>query len=180
MVSQTNEAALETIIEQYLVNQNGFYQGHPSNFNKQFAIDTERLWDFLKETQASELTKLQRQSDWERKLLERLDRIIKKYGILHVLRKGLEVDDANFTFFYVLPLASSSQSIKDNFAKNQFSITRQVCYSLSNPLEEIDMVLFVNGLPLISMELKNPWTGQTAKLHGQKQYKYERSISEPL
>lgn len=180
MVSQTNEAALETIIEQYLTQQNGFYQGTPNSYNKQFAIDTERFWNFLESTQASELAKLQRSKDWKRKILERLDRIIKKYGILHLLRKGLDVDDAKFTFLYVLPLASSSQSIKDNFAKNQFSITRQVRYSSSNPLEEIDMVLFVNGLPLITIELKNPWTGQTARQHGQNQYKFERNISEPL
>lgn len=180
MVSQTNEAALETIIEQHLITQNGFYQGNPNNFEKKCAIDTERLWNFLESTQASELAKLQRSPDWQRKILERLDRIIKKYGILHVLRKGLDVDDAKFTFLYVLPLASSSQSIKENFVKNQFSITRQVRYSSSNPLEEIDMVLFVNGLPLITIELKNPWTGQTARLHGQNQYKFERNISEPL
>lgn len=180
MVSQTNETALETIIEQYLVAQNGFYQGNPNNFDKKFAIDTERLWNFLETTQATELAKLQRSPDWQRKILERLDRIIKTYGILHVLRKGLDVDDAKFTFLYVLPLASSSQTIKDNFAKNQFSVTRQVRYSISNPLEEIDMVIFVNGLPLITIELKNPWTGQTAKLHGQKQYKFERDIRESL
>ena len=180
MVSQTNEAALETIIEQHLIAQNGFYQGNPNNFEKKCAIDTERFWNFLESTQASELAKLQRSPDWQRKILERLDRIIKKYGILHLLRKGLDVDDAKFTFLYVLPLASSSQSIKENFVKNQFSITRQVRYSSSNPLEEIDMVLFVNGLPLITIELKNPWTGQTARLHGQNQYKFERNISEPL
>ncbi|MBX9598896.1 MAG: type I restriction endonuclease subunit R [Burkholderiales bacterium] len=180
MVSQTNEAALETIIEQHLIAQNGFYSGSPDNYNKQFAIDTERFWSFLETTQATELAKLQRSPDWQRKILERLDKIIKKYGILHVLRKGLDVDDAKFTFLYVLPLASSSQTIKDNFAKNQFSVTRQVRYSLSNQLEEIDMVLFVNGLPLITIELKNPWTGQTARLHGQNQYKFERNINEPL
>lgn len=180
MVSQTNEAALETIIEQFLIEPNGFYQGNPSSYDKQFAIDAERFWDFLETTQATELEKLQRSPDWQRKILERLDRITKKYGVLHILRKGLEVDDANFTFLYVLPLASSSQTIKDNFAKNQFSVTRQIRYSLSNPLEEIDIVIFVNGLSLITIELKNPWTGQTARLHGQNQYKFERNIHEPL
>ncbi len=180
MTSQTNEAALETIIEHYLIEQNGFYQGNPNNYDKQFAIDIERFWNFLETTQVSELVKLQRSPDWQRKILERLDRIIKKYGVLHVLRRGLDVDDAKFTFLYVLPLASSSQSIKDNFTKNQFSVTRQVHYSSSNSHEEIDLVLFVNGLPLITIELKNPWTGQTARLQGQNQYKFERDISQPL
>ena len=132
MVSQTNEAALETIIEQHLIAQNGFYQGNPNNFEKKCAIDTERFWNFLESTQASKLAKLQRSPDWQRKILERLDRIIKKYGILHLLRKGLDVDDAKFTFLYVLPLASSSQSIKENFVKNQFSINKtNKCYFLT-------------------------------------------------
>ncbi|MGN6421439.1 MAG: type I restriction endonuclease subunit R, partial [Pseudobacter sp.] len=85
-----------------------------------------------------------------------------------------------FTLFYVAPLASSSQSLKDNFEKNEFSVTRQLRYSANNPTEEIDIVLFVNGLPLITMELKNQWTGQSAKSHGQFQYRYKRDSNQPL
>ena len=82
--------------------------------------------------------------------------------------------------FYLLPLASSSETIKKNFESNQFSVTRQLRYSLSNPKEEIDMVLFVNGLPFSTLELKNQWTGQNAKVHGQNQYKFKRDITQPL
>ncbi len=59
-------------------------------------------------------------------------------------------------------------------------MTRQVRYSQTNPGEEIDMVLFVNGLPLITIELKNAWTGQTARYHGQKQYRDGRDATQPL
>jgi len=106
--------------------------------------------------------------------------MIKKYGILRLLRKGLEVDDAHFTLLYVLPMASSSESVKKNFENNQFSVTRQLRYSISNTKEEIDMVLFVNGLPFSTMELKNQWTGQNAKVNGQNQYKHKRDITQPL
>lgn len=203
MPSQTNEAALEATIEKKLtgfcleelksdssslVNEpkelyrsgNGYYIGHASNFNTKYAIDEVRFWHFLETTQKEELAKLQKQNDWKLKILDRLDRMIKKYGVLKLLRKGLEVDDAHFTLFYVLPLASSSQTVKDNFHKNEFSVTRQVRYSLSNPREEIDMVLFINGLPFSTMELKNHWTGQNAKVHGQNQYKFKRDITQPL
>ncbi|MDT9105994.1 type I restriction endonuclease, partial [Escherichia coli] len=81
------------------------------------------------------------------------------------------VDDAHFELMYPAPLASSSPRVHENFAANIFSITRQVRYSQTNPSEEIDMVLFINGLPLITIELKNAWTGQTARYHGQKQYR---------
>ncbi len=205
MPSKTNEQALEATIEKRLtgscleefneknialntVNEpsasyrsgNGYYIGLPEDFNTKYAIDENRFWDFLESTQKDELAKLQRQSDWKLKILERLDRMIKKYGILRLFRKGLDVDDAHFTLLYPLPLASSSDSIKANFEANQFSVTRQLRYSLSNPGEEIDMVLFVNGLPFATMELKNHWTGQNAKVHGQNQYKFKRDIAQPL
>ena len=74
-------------------------------------------------------------------------------------------------------MASSSQTVKDNFDKNEFSVTRQIRYNLENTREEIDMVVFVNGLAIASLELKNPWTGQNAKVHGIKQYKHDRDTA---
>lgn len=203
--SKTNEQALESAIEKKLTGTcleelkakgivlnelqesaeeyrsgSGYYIGKPAHFNKQYAIDEVRLWHFLEATQKEELEKLQKQSDWKLKILERIDRMIKKYGIVHIFRKGLDIDDAHFTLLYPLPLASSSETVKKNFESNEFSVTRQLCYSSANPGEEIDMVLFVNGLPFATMELKNPWTGQNAKVHGQNQYKFKRDISQPL
>ncbi len=201
MPTQTNEQALEASIEKKLTGScleelkqqgdvqertevyrsgNGYYMGYANDFNTKYAIDEVRFWHFLATTQAEELAKIQKQNDWKLKILDRLDRMIKKYGVVKLLRKGLDVDDAHFTLFYVLPLASSSQSVKDNFDHNEFSVTRQVRYSLTNPREEIDMVLFINGLPFSTMELKNHWTGQNAKVHGQNQYKFKRDITQPL
>lgn len=199
MPSQTNELALETAIEKALCgistedikngtvsdpaepySSNGYQIGIPADFNARFALDEVRFWNFLETTQKAELEKLKRQSDWKIKILDRFDKLIKKYGVLRLLRKGLAVDDAHFTLFYVAPLQNSSQSIKDNFESNQFSVTRQLRYSVSNPLEEIDMVIFINGIPISTIELKNHWTGQNAKVHGVNQYKYKRDITQPL
>ena len=158
----------------------GYFVGQPINYNKQFAIDEQFFWDFLEITQKDELDKLKRQSDWKLKILNRFDRMIKKYGVLHLLKKGLQVDDAHFTLFYQFPLASSSNQVRENFESNRFSITRQLQYNQDNPREELDVVLFINGIPLVTMELKNPWTGQNAKLHGQEQYKKDRDNKQPL
>lgn len=159
---------------------NGFYIGLPEDYNAKFAIDEYRFWHFLETTQKEELAKLQTQSDWKLKIVERLDRMIKKYGVLKLLRKGLEVNDAYFVLLYQLPLASSSETVKKAFESNEFSVTRQVRYSLDNPGQEIDMVIFVNGIPLSTLELKNHWTGQNAKVDGQNQYRYKRDITQPL
>lgn len=205
MPSLTNEQALEATIEKQLTGTcledlkeqhialntlneraelyragNGYYLGLPEDFNAKYAIDESRFWDFLQTTQQDELAKLQKQNDWKLKILERLDRMIKKYGVIRLFRKGLDVDDAHFTLLYPLPLASSSPTVKANFENNQFSATRQLRYSLTNTGEEIDMVLFVNGLPFATMELKNHWTGQNAKVHGQNQYKFKRDLTQPL
>lgn len=202
MQCQTNEQALEAAIEKILTGTcleelkasedpvqdapgfysagMGYYTGTSNAFNAKYALDEIRFWHFLKETQQKELEKLQSSADWKLKILARYDRMVKKYGILRLLRKGLEVEDAHFTLLYQLPMASSSQAVKDNFEKNEFSVTRQVHYNLDNPREEIDMVVFVNGMAVATLELKNHWTGQNARMHGVKQYKYDRDFRQPL
>lgn len=197
MPSQTNELALEIAIERALTGtclewqgdgkthepppNNGFRMGLASDFDPTYALDTGLFWDFLESTQPDELDKLRRLSpDWKLKILQRFDRMVKKYGVLRLLRKGLEVDDAHFTLLYQLPLASSGKTVRENFAKNVFSATRQVRYNMEKPGEEIDMVVFLNGIPLATLELKNHWTGQNAKVHGIKQYKTDRDPKQPL
>ncbi len=200
--SQTNEQALEATIEKSLTGTcreelqanpeqvqepeeiyhsgKGFFMGEPADFDPKYAIDQKRFWHFLENTQHEELEKLQRSGDWKLKILERYDRMVKKYGLLRLLRKGLEIDDAHLTLFYELPLNSSSQRVKEAFENNEFSVTRQVHYNEDKPHEEIDMVVFINGMSVSTLELKNHWTGQTAKINGIRQYKYERDVQQPL
>ncbi|MDE1492468.1 type I restriction endonuclease subunit R [Xenorhabdus bovienii] len=205
MVSKTNEQALESAIEKYLVGVSSeelkedlfvhetgtkysveadtrYSAGVSEDFDNQYALDRRFFWQFLEKTQKEELAKLKKNTptDWQRKLLERYDRLIKKHGVLHLLKKGLNIDDAHFDLMYSVPLASSSDKVKQNFTDNIFSCTRQVRYSLANPRQEIDMVLFINSIPIITLELKNTWTGQTARYHGQKQYREDRDPNQPL
>ncbi|RWX46400.1 type I restriction enzyme, R subunit [Candidatus Electrothrix aarhusensis] len=200
MVSKTNEQALEATIEKALTGTcreeqatsqpnsvaeqslpyrtgQGFHQGASKDFNPKYALDEPRFWSFLETSQPQELAKLQRAGDWQVKILTRLDRMIKKYGVLHLLRKGLEIDDAHFTLFYQL---ASSAVVQEKFNSNQFSVIRQVHYNLDKPAEAIDMVIFCNGLPLATLELKNHWTGQSAAVNGIRQYTNERDCRQPL
>lgn len=196
MTSDTREIALEEAIARHLTgadvigiaeissghDERALYrQGSASDFDSVLALDTRLFWEFLQVTQGETLEKLQNRSpaDWQARILQRLDRMIKKYGLLQLLKKGLAVEDAHFTLMYPAPLASSAQSVHDNFAANIWSVTRQVHHSVANPGESVDMVLFINGLPIVTLELKNAWTGQTARYHGQKQYR-ERDATQPL
>ncbi|WP_288061766.1 type I restriction endonuclease subunit R [Rodentibacter caecimuris] len=200
MVSGTKEKDLEIAIEKaltgtwreseenqinepgafYSPKHHGFLLAFSQDFDAQFAIDRRLFWQFLQNSQKEELMRFRElnPNDWQRKILERLDRQIKKLGVLHVLKKGLDIDNAHFDLLYPVPLASSGEKVRSNFALNLFSCMRQVPYS-SVTGETVDMALFINGLPIITIELKNHWTGQTARFDAQAQYK-KRDTNQPL
>ena len=200
--SNTKEIALEQTIERSLTGgynqeelntdhiahndpllygKSNYLIGMPTSYDKALAIDKEYFWQFLEETQEDELEKLKkRHTNWKAALLHRYHLLVKRHGILYLLKKGLQYEDVHFTLFYQPPLASSSEQIKQDFYKNIFSITRQLTYSEANPGEEIDVVLFINGMPIVTMELKNPWTGQNARFHGIRQYQYDRDTTQTL
>lgn len=178
MVSQTNEAALETHIENALA-KDGYCIGNPADFDREFAIDGKLFWQFLEATQPKELAKLKDRPNWQRLLLERLNKKIKKDSVLAVLKKGLDIDDAHFDLLYRLPYNDLNPEVVANFAANVFSVTRQVHYSESDTFKSVDMVLFLNGLAIATLELKNPWTGQNVH-NAIKQYRTDRDPREPL
>lgn len=178
MVSQTNEVALETHIENALA-KDGYYIGTPADFDREFAVDGKLFWQFLEITQPKELAKLKDRPNWQRLLLERLNKKIKKDSVLAVLKKGLDIDDAHFDLLYRLPYNDLNPQVTANFEANVFSVTRQVHYSESDTFKSVDMVLFVNGLAIATLELKNPWTGQNVH-NAIKQYRTDRDPREPL
>ena len=199
-LSKTNEQAFEALIEKALVgstheertasgqndveaqspNAQQYYWGQPKDMDKKLAIDLRRLWAFLESTQ-HEVLKEYKGKDLKSELPKRISKDIETFGVIKVLREGVDVDNIHLSLFYPKPSAADSETSKLKYAQNQFSLTRQQTFSVANPGLEIDMVLFVNGLPIFTFELKNPWTHQTAKYDGQKQYKStERNPKETL
>lgn len=176
-VSKTNEAALEECVEQALL-VNGYEKSNNADYNTEFAIDEKKFWEFLENTQSKELDKLRDRYNWQRLILERLDRKIKKDGIINVLKRGLQIDNAELTLLYRMPYNNLSQDVIKNFDSNIFSIARQIYFSADNA-QSIDIVLFINGLAIATFELKNPWTGQNY-YHARKQYCNDRDPKETL
>lgn len=155
-----------------------YYFGSTKHFDKDKALDVERLFSFLRSS--NQLKEEQANCEtFKRDLLSRLNNVIAKFGLLYVLRNGIEVNGIKLNLFYPKPSAFDSESAHHNYLKNQFSITRQVKFAYDKQ-DSVDMVLFVNGLPIFSMELKNPWTGQSAREHGQRQYRFSRSDKDTL
>ncbi|ARV17636.1 Type-1 restriction enzyme R protein [Curvibacter sp. AEP1-3] len=178
MVSRTNEAALESHIENALA-KDGYRVGDPADFDQEFAVDGKLFWEFLEATQPKELAKLKDRPNWQRLMLERLNKKIKKDSVLSVLKKGLDIDDAHFDLLYRLPYNDLNPEVVANFEANRFSVTRQVHYSQTDTFKSVDMALFVNGLAVATLELKNPWTGQNVQ-NAVRQYRTDRDPKEPL
>ncbi len=178
MPSKTNEKALEDCIENTLI-ANGYHKGESKDFDCEFAVDPAKFWQFLETTQADQLDKLRDRPNWQRLILERLNRKITKDGVICVLKKGIALDDAEITLLNTLPYNDLNPQIKEDFEQNIFSITRQVHYFASNPNLSVDIVLFINGIAIATLELKNPWTNQNV-YHAIKQYREDRDPNEPL
>ncbi|MGG1400287.1 type I restriction endonuclease [Bacillus salipaludis] len=180
MPSNTKESGLETLIVEYLVNSNGYELGKNSDYNKEYAIDETRLFKFLQDTQPDKLETLGvLNSDINRtKFLNRLQGEIAKNGIIEVLRNGVKVYPVTLDLFYITPSQQNAKA-KELYNKNIFSVTRQLMFSRDNTKLALDFAIFINGLPIITCELKNRLTKQNVE-DAVYQYKTDRDPRELL
>jgi len=180
MPIKTKEIIFESEIE-YSLLKNGYIKGNSEDYNREYAVDTALLFKFLRESQPKEWKKLIAKhgtANAEANFLKRLNKDLESHGMLYLLRKGVVDAPARFALCYFQPASGMNQTDADNYKKNILSITRQVHYSTKNE-NSIDVVLFVNGLPVITLELKNPITGQTVE-NAKRQYKFDRNPIELL
>jgi len=165
---------------EWLINQNNYEQGTNTDYNREYAIDETRLFRFLQETQPDALEKLGlHKSDIKKtQFLNRLQGELAKRGIVDVLRNGVKIYPADLIMFYLTPTENNTKA-KVMYEKNIFSVTRQLQYSLDASRLALDMCIFINGLPVITFELKNQLTKQTVE-DAVEQYKTDRDPRELL
>lgn len=180
MPSNIKENGFETLIVNVLVNDNGYEQGNTTEYNKDYAVDEGRLFRFLQETQADALKELGiLDSPLEKeKFLKQLDRKLRGDGVIDLLRKGIRYKHLHLDLFYVRPSLENPDAA-ELYEKNIFSVTRQLQYSKFNPLLALDLCVFLNGLPIITFELKNQLTKQNVN-DAVEQYKKDRIPAELL
>jgi len=189
--TDTTEKGLEAHITQYLCLVNGFEERHFDQYNRTECVDEELLFKFLEDTQPKEVAKLKQSHDsnFRQRILYLINRKIKDEtvvnekclgGIINLLRN--EITDGNtgikLKLFYDKPVSSLNSKDAALYEKNIFSVTRQVHFSTQNE-KSLDVVIFINGLPIITFELKNELTKQNVK-DAIKQYKTTRDPKEEL
>jgi len=158
----------------------GWTLGDPHDYDRTHVVDTRQLFAFLQKTQPEIVTALNiGQPGMSRtKFLERIQSEVAKRGVVDVLRKGIRHGPESVTLYYGLP-TEGNQTATQRFRDDIFSITRQVRYSLDETKRALDLALFVNGLPVATLELKNQITGQNVT-DAINQYIKDRSPKEKL
>ena len=173
------EENFEDHIEQRL-NRSGYSSLQPTDYDKYFCLVPDEVLQFIQTTQPKAYQRLERQygEDTPQKLTLRISNQVERRGVLDVLRKGVKDRGCSFDLTYFQPSSGMNPDHQCLYAQNRFTLIRQLHYSQKNE-KSLDMVLCLNGLPLITMELKNSLTGQTVT-DAEKQYRTDRDPREPL
>ena len=179
MPTDTSEKGLETRTINLLL-ESGWLPGDNQDYQPASCVDLAQLAAFLHNTQPETAQALNLDSDdnTRRQFLNRLKNEIQNRGIIDVLRKGIEHGQHSIRLFYGTP-SPGNEAAATLHAKNRFSVTRQVHYSTRNPGLSLDLVLFINGLPLITFELKNNLTKKTVE-DAVEQYRTSRDPRDDL
>ena len=173
------EKRFEEHIEDHL-KKVGYSTSHFSEYDRNVCLIRDHVIDFIKRTQPEEWGRLQEiyDVDTENKIISRISSEISKRGIIDVLRHQVVDRGVYLNLCYFEPKSDLNPDHLKLYQSNQFTVVRQLHYSNQNE-NSIDMVLFLNGLPIVTMELKNQLTGQNVK-HSENQYRNDRDPKEPL
>lgn len=175
------EIEFENHVEKELVKLHHFRKrSADTNYDKVTTFDISLLFEFLHNTQEDKIVRLKELSGdaYEARLTHRIDEEIGRRGIIDCLRKGVEEGPVKFDLIYFRPVNSENVDVEKLYKANIYSITRQVKFSQKTE-QSIDAVLFVNGIPIITTELKNELTGQNVN-HAMRQYQNDRDPHEKL
>lgn len=180
MSGQTTERAFEFHVENLLLKQGGWHSGTNAEWDKARALFPARVYAFIETTQPklwNEMAGLHG-DNLKPMLLDALVKELDIKGALHVLRHGFKFYGKLFRLAYFKPAHGLSPDVLALYAQNQLTLTRQVpCHP--GDYSTVDMVLAVNGLPVATIELKNPGTGQSWR-HAVRQYQMDRDARAPL
>lgn len=175
-----SEKGLETILVSHLRDVNGYVEGISADYAKDVALVKPWLEAFLQQTQPKKVasSKCFEVASERVKFYQRLSDELTKWGVTHLLRNGFRFNGVVFDLYYLTPSAEN-HSAKVLYEANCFGVIRQLHFSVQRPNDSIDVVAFINGLPIATFELKNHYTGQTVE-HAVNQYKTDRDPKEVL
>jgi type I restriction enzyme R subunit len=153
-----------------------------SQYSKTFHCDLKLLADYIEKTQPTAWKKLQKQypENEAAAVAAEINKLRPKRGLLELLRNGFSLAGVGkIELLTFRPATEFNPAHREKYEANRFAIVRQFHFSDARPNDSIDLVILINGLPLLTIEVKNEFTGQTWQ-HAEQQYRRDRSASDPF
>jgi type I restriction enzyme R subunit len=177
------EDRFEDAIEAALIGS-GWQRGQRDGYDRELGLDTDQMFTFIGATQADVWEQLRvyygnDPGEAQRQFARHVAREIDKRGAVDVLRHGVPDRGHLIRLAYFRPAHTLADDALVRYEQNRLSVTRQLAYSERDRGKELDLALFVNGIPVATAELKNPLTGQTVE-HAKDQYRRDRDPRELL
>lgn len=168
-----SEKEYQNFIVDYLENENGYVVRDAKHYDRLLAMDSEILFDFLKTTQKDVLEKLEKKfkDDTKETIINYLNNQINNSSLLEVLKHGVEIANTKIELMYNKPANDFNKDLVKKYSQNIFTVMEEVRIS---DKERIDLVIFLNGLAIMSFELKCNISGQSYK-NAILQYRTERN-----
>lgn len=175
---EVKEKRFEQDIETWLLTNGGYTKGDLATYDRKKAIDMPKLIEFIKATQPKQWDRYVNtyKGEAEKKLYKRFNEEVEANGLLHVIRHGINDRGIKLNIAYFRNETTLNPEVVKNYEANNLTVTRQFKYSTENE-NSLDMVLSLNGIPIVALELKDQLTGQTVD-HAKKQFMYDRNPKE--
>ena len=183
MAKITSESAFEEHIEAVLLKTHGFLPAQQADYDKALCLRPETVISFIRATQTKKWADycdlIGDKAQATRNLLKRIKEVVDKEGTLHALRRGFDIHGGgHFDLCYFEPTNPVAEESRRLYQENLLHVQRQVYFSEADG-KSLDMGIFLNGLPIFTIEVKNQISGQNIT-HAIKQYKDTRDPKEPL
>lgn len=178
-MKQTSEAAFETVIESHL-HANGYTNIPPDGFDRDRAVFPDTILSFIRETQPKEWAKLEalhgeRTGD---QIIGDLCKWMDTNGSLATLRHGFKCYGRTLRVAFFKAAHELNPELAERYKANRLGITRQLHFSPRSE-KSLDVTLSLNGIPIATLELKNPLTCQTID-NAKHQYRHDRDPREVI
>jgi type I restriction enzyme R subunit len=164
--------------------ERGWTEGSPADYTPDLGLDTSRLFEFIGATQPAEWSELlalygNDPNEAQRGFARRLDQALTTDGLLDVLRNGVKDRGVRLRVAYFKPNLVPDDSVLDNYRANRLTVVRELAYATKQADwgNKLDLVLFLNGIPVATAELKNGLTKQGVE-HAKNQYRTDRDPTE--
>lgn len=177
-IEVATEKRFEADIEAFFLSEEGGYKKTTDKYDPAVGIYTDTLIRFIKETQPKEWIRFENtcNTDPVRKFCVAFNNACDAEGLISVLRHGFKHRGITFRVCYFRPESHLHKTATELYKQNVCNVVRQWYYSADNN-NSVDMVLVLNGIPVIALELKNQYTGQNVD-NAKQQWMYDRDPRE--